>query len=69
MTPSKLLICGLFQKGRVLAQDGVATFLPSGSRMSILTSRDLKFISVDVRHSPSRSRWPGRRQIVFSRAP
>ena len=30
-TDSKLLIYGLFQKGRVLAQDGVTTFLPSGS--------------------------------------
>ena len=38
-TDTKLLIYGLFQKGRVLAQDGVATFLPSGSRMNILTSR------------------------------
>ena len=62
-TDTKLLIYGLFQKGRVLAQDWVtetktapvasscstsfakserwrgATFLPSGSRMSILASR------------------------------
>ena len=38
-TDTKLLIYGPFQKGRVLAQDGVARFLPSGSCLSILTSR------------------------------
>ena len=35
-TDTKLLICGLFQKGRVLAQDGVEFWHRTGKTLAIL---------------------------------
>ena len=46
-TDTKLLIYGLFQKGRVLAQDGVPT----------------EMLSKALRYHPSKGRWQGSKSI------
>ena len=72
---SKLLICGLFQKGRVLAQDGIRAFgLRSYFRtrrvptVSECSNQGREFCEDRVHHSESRHRNPeaGHGDMIYS---